>query len=72
MQILFEGLLEESRSGVVAIALPTIQCTAEAEWTRDFWAGVCSLLNFDLEVKGGRWYLLVSHREKKVAVAYDN
>lgn len=70
---LLEGLIEETSRGVLAVRLDGVSLEVEASQVQLLWQEKYPSLAFDIEVKSGVFYLLISKKNHlKVAVRYDN
>lgn len=68
--LLLRMMVEES--GSISIPLPMISTTAQAENTQSWMADQVRDYQVDLEIRRGRWYLVVSRQRPAKAVPYDN
>jgi len=60
MEEILRGLLGESKEGILSIPLPTFLSTKQAEETQTYWSMQCPSLAWELEIREGRWFLLVA------------
>lgn len=70
---LLESLVEESQNSVLSIKMEEVGDSLEAEQIQRLWQEKCPALCFDIEIKGGVWFLLISKKNQlRVVVRYDN